>query len=153
MVATKLAQLAAHRPNGSAEISAVTQAEAAKLLSVSRETVQHARTVQQHGSPEEIAAVERGEAELVEAMDRGEVSISAAGSSSRRRPMLRGLAVPTRGLQSVGPQGPLATPRPPRAAAAPGNGLQEAIVDPVGFTDEVSLFPLPLRSPESSAAG
>lgn len=66
LAAAKLARL----PHGAnqyaredAEISAsLTQQQAAKLLNVSRDTVQHARVVLDHGTPEEIRQVERGEA-------------------------------------------------------------------------------------------
>ena len=67
MVTANIAKLAAHRPKenktGSAQICAVnipTQTEAAQMLNVSRRTVQHARAVQDEGSPELIEQVVRG---------------------------------------------------------------------------------------------
>jgi hypothetical protein len=47
-----------NQPN--AQFCALAQDEAAKLLKVSRRSVQHARKVREHGTPELIAAVEQG---------------------------------------------------------------------------------------------
>ncbi len=47
-----------------AQISAPTQERAAEMLSVSRGSVQNARTVLDKGAPELVAAVERGEAKV-----------------------------------------------------------------------------------------
>jgi hypothetical protein len=43
-----------------AQVCAVSQTQAAKLMNVSRRSVQHARVVLDRGTPELIAAVERG---------------------------------------------------------------------------------------------
>ena len=70
MVAGKLATLRdGQRAARAASIDApsVTQTQAAELLNVSRKSVQRAREVLDHGTPELVAAVERGE-----------VSVSAA---------------------------------------------------------------------------
>jgi N6-adenosine-specific RNA methylase IME4/ParB-like chromosome segregation protein Spo0J len=66
MVAAKLATLR-RGDNQHAQICAPSQEKAAELLNVSRRTVQHAREVQDHGTPE-----------LVQAVERGAVSVSAA---------------------------------------------------------------------------
>lgn len=74
MVADRLARLPSHRP-GSAQICALntmTQEEAAQALNVSRRNVQHARTVNTHGTPE-----------LIDAVDRGEIAVSQAASLAR----------------------------------------------------------------------
>lgn len=64
MIAAKMARLPAHRPAGNASKEAVTQASAARLLNVSRPSVQRARTVLENASPEQIKAVEKGEASV-----------------------------------------------------------------------------------------
>ena len=72
MVAAKIAKL----PKGAnqhASIEAPSQAKAADLLNVGRASVQRAREVLDHGSPE-----------LVQAVERGEVSVSAAAKKVRR---------------------------------------------------------------------
>jgi N6-adenosine-specific RNA methylase IME4/ParB-like chromosome segregation protein Spo0J len=66
MVAAKLATLK-RGDNQHAQICAPSQERAAELLNVSRRTVQHAREVQEHGTPD-----------LVHVVERGEVSVSAA---------------------------------------------------------------------------
>jgi N6-adenosine-specific RNA methylase IME4 len=73
MVADKLATLDAHRPARTASIDAVaTQSEAANLLNVSRPSVQRARVVREHGTPE-----------LIEAVEQGEIAVSQAASLAR----------------------------------------------------------------------
>lgn len=71
MVATKLATLA-NGSNQHAQICAPSQEHAAELLKVSRRSVQHARSVLNHGTPELVAAV-----------DQGEVAVSAAADLAR----------------------------------------------------------------------
>jgi ParB-like chromosome segregation protein Spo0J len=62
MVAAKLATLKLG-DNQHAQICAPSQERAAELLNVSRRTVQHAREVQEHGTPELVHVVESGEVE------------------------------------------------------------------------------------------
>jgi hypothetical protein len=59
MVAEALSTMTEGRPK-TASIDAVSQDEAAKLLNVSRKSVQRAREVRKKGTPETIAAVESG---------------------------------------------------------------------------------------------
>lgn len=61
MVAARLANMRPGRPLETAEISAVSQGEAAALLNVSRASVQFATKVQDHGVPELAAMVDAGE--------------------------------------------------------------------------------------------
>lgn len=67
MVAAKLANMSEGRPDKTASIEAVSQADAADLLNVSRSAVQRARVVYTNGDPT-----------LVDVVDRGEVAVSAA---------------------------------------------------------------------------
>jgi ParB-like chromosome segregation protein Spo0J len=67
IVAAGLATLSEGRPSETASIEAVSQADAAELLNVSRSAVQRATKVRDEGAPELIAAVTSGE-----------VSVSAA---------------------------------------------------------------------------
>lgn len=61
-IAAKLANMKEGRPSSdTAQIYAVSQEDAAKMLQVSRSSVQHAKVVLEHGSPELIQAVEQGE--------------------------------------------------------------------------------------------
>lgn len=71
MVATKLATLA-NGSNQHAPIGAPSQEAAADLLNVSRRSIQRARAVVDHGTPELVTAVEQGE-----------VAVSAAADLSR----------------------------------------------------------------------
>ena len=68
MVATKLATLA-NGSNQHAQICAPSQEHAAELLKVSRRSVQHARAVVDHGTPELVAAVDQGEVAVSTAAD------------------------------------------------------------------------------------
>lgn len=68
MVAARLANMRQGARTDLASIDATSQTEAAELLNVLRPSVQRARTVIESGSPEVVAAVERGS-----------VSVSAAG--------------------------------------------------------------------------
>jgi ParB-like chromosome segregation protein Spo0J len=61
MAASKLATLRDGERKQGASQDAPTQSEAAKLLNVSRPSVQRAREVQEHGVPELVDAVEKGE--------------------------------------------------------------------------------------------
>lgn len=61
MVAAKIANMTDGRPDKTASIEAVSQSKAAEILNVSRSNVQRAKVVQDHGTPELVAAVERGE--------------------------------------------------------------------------------------------
>jgi len=67
MVAAKLATMPRGRPRKNAEISAISQSDAARLLRVDRRTVQHATAVRDKGVPE-----------LAQRVERGEVSVSVA---------------------------------------------------------------------------
>lgn len=62
MVAAKIATLKQGTRTDIAEISAMSQQEAASLLNVGRHSVQFAQKVQREGTPAEIAAVEAGTA-------------------------------------------------------------------------------------------
>lgn len=72
MIAAKLANLGEGRPAETAQISAVSQPDAARLLNVSRGSVQNAAAVQRTGTPELQTAVEQGA-----------VSVSAASELAR----------------------------------------------------------------------
>lgn len=69
MVAAKIANLSEGRPKTGA-IAPVSQSDAADLLSVSRDSVKRAATVQREGS-----------ANIVDAVERGEVAVSAAAKA------------------------------------------------------------------------
>jgi len=68
MVATKLATLA-NGSNQHAPIGAPSQEAAADLLNVSRRSIQRARAVVDHGTPELVTAVEQGEVAVSAAVD------------------------------------------------------------------------------------
>jgi len=68
MVATKLATLA-NGSNQHAPIGAPSQEAAADLLNVSRRSIQRARAVVDHGTPELVTAVEQGEVAVSAAAD------------------------------------------------------------------------------------
>lgn len=72
MVASRLAKMPIGRPQGNAPIEAITQPQAAEMLSVGRSAVQRARTVQDDGAPALVAAV-----------DAGRVSVSAAAEVAK----------------------------------------------------------------------
>lgn len=61
MVASNIAKLGEGRPNETASIDAVSQSKAASMLNVGRASVQRAREVQAHGTPELVKAVEKGD--------------------------------------------------------------------------------------------
>jgi hypothetical protein len=88
MVAAKIANLAPGRPAETAAIDAVSQTAAAEMLNVSRESVQRAAVVVEHGMPE-----------LAEAVEAGEVSVSAAAGRPAR-PLAPGPATGTRTARS-----------------------------------------------------
>lgn len=68
-VAAKLANMAEGRPADTAQICAVSQDEAARMLNVSRRTVQTAKSVLEQGTPELISAVESGKVSVSAAAD------------------------------------------------------------------------------------
>jgi protein gp37/ParB-like chromosome segregation protein Spo0J len=61
MVATRIASLRQGRPTAEAKAANLPVSEAAKLLNVSERSVRYARRVAERGTPELIAAVDRGE--------------------------------------------------------------------------------------------
>lgn len=61
MIAAKIANLGEGRPSKTASFAAVPQAEAARVMSVSRSAVQRAAIVRKEGAPNVVEAVERGE--------------------------------------------------------------------------------------------
>jgi hypothetical protein len=69
MIAAKLATLRHGVKKSDAPIGASDQSEAADMLKVGRRTVQRARTVQLHGVPELIEAVESGRVKLTPAAE------------------------------------------------------------------------------------
>jgi hypothetical protein len=69
MVAAKVATLGKGRPEENAEISALKQAEAAKLLNVSRGSIQNAARVQRKGVPDLVEEVEKGNIPVSTAAD------------------------------------------------------------------------------------
>lgn len=69
MVAALIADMVRGRPTENASIEAVSQADAADLLNVSRSSVQRAVKVRETGAPELIAAVEAGEVSVSAAAD------------------------------------------------------------------------------------
>lgn len=80
MIAARLANAGEGRPSVTASIDAVTQPEAAKLLNVSRPSVQRARVVLNDGTPELIAAV-----------DAGKVTVSKAAKHAKAAKELQAL--------------------------------------------------------------
>lgn len=60
MIAAKLANLAVGRPAETVEFSTITQAGAAELMNVSRDTVNCAKRVLREGNPDQIKGVEDG---------------------------------------------------------------------------------------------
>jgi hypothetical protein len=68
MVAARIATLRLG-DNQHASIEAPSQSDAASLLNVSRSGVQRAREVIDHGTPELVAAVDRGEVAVSTAAD------------------------------------------------------------------------------------
>jgi N6-adenosine-specific RNA methylase IME4 len=68
MVAAKLANMPAHRPDKSANLP-TSQADAAALLNVSDRSLRSAKSVQTKGTPELINAVERGKVSVSAAAD------------------------------------------------------------------------------------
>lgn len=72
MVASRLAKMPVGRPQDNAQICAVSQDAAAETLGVSRRSVQTARTVEDRGVPDLVAAV-----------DAGTVSVSAAAEVAK----------------------------------------------------------------------
>jgi hypothetical protein len=62
MVAAKLANMkVGDNQYGPAERPNLSQAQAAKMLKTSEKSVRRAKTVQKHGEPELVAAVEAGD--------------------------------------------------------------------------------------------
>ena len=75
-IATKLATLGKGKPSDdNTQICVFTQKQAAEMLQVSPRTVQHARTVLDHGSQE-----------LIEAVEQGEVAVSKAAKIAKGTP-------------------------------------------------------------------
>ena len=71
MVAAKIASLAVGRPKENAPIGAIpTQQEAADMLNVSRRSVQRAKKVLDHATPQDQQAVEQGEVRLSSVADK-----------------------------------------------------------------------------------
>lgn len=76
MVAAKMANLPAHRPEDNpANLQSSTRAEAAKMLNISERTVNTAKKVEKNGIPE-----------LIEKVEQGAVSVSAAATVSALDP-------------------------------------------------------------------
>jgi protein gp37 len=75
MVAARLATMKRGHPESNPSIEGFTAKQAASLLNVSHATVERARTVLEHGSPE-----------LIRAVDQGEVAVSKAAQSIPRAP-------------------------------------------------------------------
>ncbi|SHE67176.1 N6-adenosine-specific RNA methylase IME4 [Kaistia soli DSM 19436] len=71
LVAARLATMRPGRPSEKAEISAISQREAAEVMKVDRASVQSARAVLDHGA-----------SELIEAVERGDIAVSAAADLS-----------------------------------------------------------------------
>jgi len=69
MVATKLSTMQRGRPQENAQICAFSQEQVAQLLHVSRRSVQNARALIDHGTPELVAAVDQGEVAVSTAAD------------------------------------------------------------------------------------
>ena len=96
IIAAKLANLGngsnQHAKVGaSIEAPSVSQADAAKMMKVSRASVQRARKVVAHGVPELVEAVERGEASINEA-----VSVAAMPAEQQRVVMQEAKAMGTK---------------------------------------------------------
>jgi N6-adenosine-specific RNA methylase IME4/ParB-like chromosome segregation protein Spo0J len=69
MVAAKLANMPAHRPDDKSANLQTSQESAGKLLNVSTRTVASAKYVQEKGSPELVTAVEQGQVSVSAAAD------------------------------------------------------------------------------------
>jgi len=69
MIAARLATLAEGRPKKTSPIGEVSQADAAELLNVGKRSVERARYVQEHGTPEIVAQVDSGELPVSRAYD------------------------------------------------------------------------------------
>lgn len=61
MVAAKIASMNEGRPEKTRSIDLVSQEKAAEILNVSVPSIKRAKVVQEHGTPELVAAVERGD--------------------------------------------------------------------------------------------
>lgn len=84
-IATKLATLGKGKPSDdNTQICVFTQKQAAEMLQVSPRSVQHARTVLDHGSQE-----------LIEAVERGKVAVSKAAAVAREVPQEQQLQAAT----------------------------------------------------------
>lgn len=65
MIAARIANMSKGRPTKNAPIGAISQPDAAKMLNVSRRSIQRADKVQSAATPEQIEAVERGKKTVV----------------------------------------------------------------------------------------
>lgn len=75
LVSAKISTMGKGRPQNNPPIGGVSAAEAAQLMNVGTRSVERAKTVLNHGSPELVAAVERGE-----------VTVSDAAKIAKRPP-------------------------------------------------------------------
>lgn len=94
MVAAKLATMQRGRPTENASIEAFSQPDAAKMLNVARASVQRAREVLEHGTPELISSVERGEipvSRAVTEIKRGRIKDDLESVASQETKALSGL--------------------------------------------------------------
>lgn len=151
MVAAKLANLDQGRPPRNAQDYAVSQAQAAAMLGVSRRSVQSAKVIH-----------DRGATELIEAVEQGHVSVSTASKIAKRpqeeqgdltkagpRRMREALRrTPSRDTRLSQPPAPAEPPlQAARSDAAGGVDDQQGInaaADPVQLHTDWLAFKVPL---------
>jgi hypothetical protein len=160
LIAARLAHLAEGRPPETAQICAVSQAEAAGKLKVSRRLTQDAKAVIERGTPELVKAVERGDlrvtpAAAVAALDPGEQAalvakgpVAVRARASKRRATAKGRgAGPAR--RADGATEPGAGPEP-----AASSGLAPGVISPEELLPDrrwLESFPLRARLADPTA--
>jgi hypothetical protein len=97
MVAAKIATMTEGRPRETASIDAVSQTQAAKLLNVSRMSVQRAKKVQESGDIKLVADVESGKVTVSAAAQHVAASITptCAGLLPKQKRRARGRLRPS----------------------------------------------------------
>lgn len=108
MIAARMAQLPAHRPDGTDKSVNLPTSEAAELFNVSAKTVGDARVVLASGNAEKIASVERGETSVSRAAKEVRASTPRPVAAQRPAPPLlrRASAVLAPRLVEIAPKTP-----------------------------------------------